>query len=199
MAIINIFGASGHAKVIADIISAQGDKVGSVYDDAPEGKSIADKPVCRPDHGLSDNPVIIAIGSNRIRKMISEKYPVGFAMACHPAAVISNSAVIGEGTVVMARAVIEADVRIGRHCIINTGATINHECRLDDFVHVSPGATLCGNVSVGECSWIGAGATVIPGIRIGSNCIIGAGAVVIRDVPDGAKVAGNPARMLELD
>lgn len=45
MATINLFGASGHAKVIKDIIEANGDQVGCLYDDAPHCDEINGRPV----------------------------------------------------------------------------------------------------------------------------------------------------------
>ena len=44
--------------------------------------------------------------------------------------------------------------------------------------------------------WIGGAALILPGVTVGDGAIIGAGAVVNRDVPAGATVAGNPARMI---
>ena len=44
---------------------------------------------------------------------------------------------------------------------------------------------------------VGANATLLPGVVIGRNALVGAGAVVVRDVPDGAVVAGNPARQVK--
>lgn len=195
MATINLFGASGHAKVIMDIIMAQGDKVDCLYDDAPHYAEIHEVPVSKASETEVVGPLIISIGSNRIRQMVSERYPLEYAKAVHPTTIISPSAKIGAGTVVMQGAIIQADAIIGRHCIINSGASIDHECRIDNFVHISPHATLCGNVCVGEGSWIGAGATVIPGVKIGKWCTIGAGSVVIKDIPDGTIAFGNPCKI----
>jgi acetyltransferase-like isoleucine patch superfamily enzyme len=44
---------------------------------------------------------------------------------------------------------------------------------------------------------IGTSSTILCGVTIGENAIVGAGSVVTRDVPDGAVVAGVPARMLK--
>ncbi len=195
MATINLFGASGHAKVIMDIIMAQDDKTECLYDDDPHCARLHGVPVYKADESHVYGPLIISIGSNSVRKLISERYPLEYAKAIHPQAILSPSATIGVGTVVMQNATIQADVRIGRHCIINSGASIDHECIIDSFVHISPHATLCGNVHVGEGSWIGAGAIVIPGIKIGRWCTIGAGSVVIRDIPDGVTAYGNPCRI----
>lgn len=50
-------------------------------------------------------------------------------------------------------------------------------------------------VIIGSNVWIGGGAIVLPGVTIGDDAIVGAGSVVTRDVPAGAVVVGNPARM----
>lgn len=195
MATINLFGASGHARVIMDIIEAQGDNVGALYDDAPHSAEIHGRPIYRADELMVKGPMIISIGSNKVRKVISQRYQIPFASAVHPGAIISKKAKIGLGTVVMQGAIVQTDAIIGEHCIINTGASVDHECHIGDFVHISPHATLCGNVHVGEGSWIGAGTVIIPGIKIGKWCTIGAGSVVVRDIPDGATAYGNPARI----
>jgi maltose O-acetyltransferase len=51
-------------------------------------------------------------------------------------------------------------------------------------------------VRIGDNVWIGGGAIILPGVTIGDDAVIGAGGVVTRDVPPGATVAGNPARLL---
>jgi acetyltransferase-like isoleucine patch superfamily enzyme len=48
---------------------------------------------------------------------------------------------------------------------------------------------------VGDGASIGGGAVILPGVQIGAGSLVGAGATVTRDVPDGAVVAGNPARL----
>lgn len=197
MATINLFGASGHSKVIKDIIEAQGNAVGCLHDDSPHCDDIQGVPVFKASDRDIEGPLIISIGSNKIREMIANRYPVAYATAIHPSAIISKYASVDEGSVVMQGAIIQSDVKIGKHCIVNTGASIDHECKLGDYVHISPHATLCGNVHVGKGSWIGAGATVIPGIRIGEWSTIGAGAVVLHDIPDGVSVVGAPARQIK--
>lgn len=195
MVTINLFGASGHAKVIMDIVQAQGDSVSCLYDDAPRFADIHGTEVRQTVTGVT-GPLIIAVGSNGARRRIVKRLgdTMTYARAIHPTAVVASTATIDVGSVVMHGAIVQSDARIGRHCIINTGASVDHECRIGDFVHISPHATLCGNVVVGDGSWIGAGATVVPGIRIGKDVTVGAGAVVISDIPEGKTVVGIPAR-----
>lgn len=51
-------------------------------------------------------------------------------------------------------------------------------------------------IHIGRGVWIGAGALILPGVTIGDEALIGAGSVVTRDVPAGATVVGNPARLM---
>lgn len=197
MATINLFGGSGHAKVISDLIYMQGDTVGIVYDDNPEGKEINGTKVKGATDGRINELLMVAIGSNESRYLIVRRYPDAiYAKVIAPSAQISTSVQIDDGTVVMHGAIIQAESKIGKHCIINTGASVDHECIVGDFAHIAPHSTLCGNVHVGEGAFIGAGATVIPGIKIGKWATVAAGATVVSDVPDRAVVAGVPAKII---
>jgi acetyltransferase-like isoleucine patch superfamily enzyme len=53
-----------------------------------------------------------------------------------------------------------------------------------------------GRIVIHDDAWIGTGAIILPDVTIGRAAIVGAGAVVTQDVPDGAVVAGVPARVL---
>lgn len=190
-----LYGASGHAMVIMDILESNGIPVEGLIDDNPNIHELLGLPVY---HGKTDaEELIISIGNNRIRKMLAEKLTARYLTAIHPSAIISPRATVGEGTVVMHGTIIQTSATIGRHCIINTGASIDHECSIGDYVHISPHATLCGNVSVGEGTWIGAGSTIIQGIKIGRWSMVAAGATVTRDIPDGVLVAGTPAKIIK--
>ena len=201
-----IFGASGHAKVVIDILERMnGMKVAFVVDDAvsTHGGSIRGYSIIGGRDALLANRRkvtkggIVAIGDNGARARVAEWLAEqGFraATALHPVAAIARGVEIGAGTAVMAGAVINSEAQIGSHVIVNTGATIDHDCTIGDCVHIAPGCNLCGGVSVGAGAMLGVGTKVIPGIRIGVNAIIGAGSTVLEDVPDGARMAGSPCR-----
>lgn len=185
-----IYGASGHGKVIEDIVEAMGFEVSCFIDDNKSLDSVHGIPVVHSLENTSE-PVLIAIGNNATRKRIAETLNCNYATAVHPSAIVSPRASVGEGSVVMPGAIINTDASVGRHCIINTGVSVDHECVIGDYVHLSPHATLCGNVHVGEGSWIGAGTTIIQGINIGKWAVVGAGSVITEEVPDYALVFGN--------
>ena len=193
-----IYGAGGHAKVVRSILTACGEHVKGIFDDHWQRIKLKDcqdvreyTPMFMPDEAL-----LIAIGHNHDRRRVAEKLHHAFGTAIHPTAILDPAVCIGQGVVIVHRAIVQADCRIGNHVIINTAAIVDHESMLDDFVHVGPGATLCGGVRVGECTLVGAGSVILPGVCIGRECSIGAGSVVLHDVPDGAIVVGNPARII---
>jgi sugar O-acyltransferase (sialic acid O-acetyltransferase NeuD family) len=202
-----IYGASGHGKVIADIIEKSGKTVLAFVDDNETlwNKSFCGYPVwgggsyllkAAGDRTFS---VIIGIGDNHLRNKFQqnlERKNLQFGTAIHPSAQLGKGVGIGEGSVVMANSVINPGSRVGKHCIVNTAVTIDHDCIIGDFVHLSPGTHLGGGVRIDAFSWIGLGASVINNIHVAEHAIVGAGSVVIRHVEPNTVVAGNPAAFL---
>lgn len=113
---------------------------------------------------------------------------------------------------------IQKGAKIGKRCKISSHTFICEGVTLEDDVFVGhhvvftndryPRATANGKLQT-EADWaciptvvkrgasIGSGAVLLCGITVGENAMIGAGSVVIRDVPPGATVAGNPARIIQ--
>lgn len=190
-----IIGFGGHAKVVAEIIKLNGDKVFGYLDDIKQDKTIIGK--VSDCSKFVDKHFIIAIGNNQVRKKISEEHQnLKWYTAIHPTAVVSETAKIQEGTVVCANATINADATIGKHSIINTAAVIEHDNDIGDFCHISPNATLCGTVTISECTHIGAGAVVRNNISIGVDITIGIGAAVVKDLKKPGVYVGVPARKI---
>ena len=194
-----IIGASGHGKVVADVVIQAGDRVIGFLDDNTDiGNTFVGFPILGTVDKFTDylnSKFIVAIGNAKTRESIVEKLQgVSWYTAIHPKAVISNiDTTIGEGTVVMANAVINVGAVVGKHCIINTGAIVEHDDKLEDFVHISVGAKLAGTVHIGKGSWIGIGATVRNNVSICQKCMIGAGAVVVKDIVSEGIYVGVPA------
>ena len=128
-----LYGAGGHAKVIMDIVHAEGGRIEALIDDNDSLKEVMGVKVIsgRTEH---ISPLIVSIGNNKVRKLIAEKVTAEFACAVHPSAIIAGSVCIGAGTVVMQGAIIQSCASVGRHCIINTGASVDHECQIGDYV-----------------------------------------------------------------
>lgn len=198
-----ILGASGHGKVVADAAILGGWNSPTFFDDGwPSVSQVGTWRVVGTSahlwQRLSDfDGFVVAIGANSVR-LLKQRALADGGLApvtlVHPGAVVSASAELGAGSVVLAGAVVNADARLGIACIVNTCASIDHDCQLGAGVHVSPGAHLGGTVTVGEATWIGIGASVRNGVRIGARAMVGGGAMVVRDVADGITVAGVPAR-----
>jgi UDP-3-O-[3-hydroxymyristoyl] glucosamine N-acyltransferase len=109
-------------------------------------------------------------------------------------------------------------VRIGNNVEIGSLTTvcrgtlgntvIEDHAKIDDHVHVAHNvhigvgamvvacAEISGGVILGKGSWVGPNASIIQQKRIGEDALVGIGANVLKDVPNGATVAGNPARLL---
>ncbi|WP_105993034.1 acetyltransferase [Staphylococcus simulans] len=200
-----IIGNGGHAKVIKDIINANGIyKVSGYLDDNIEKYFVKNDMIYDNLKNIKlyqeNYHFIIAVGNNKIRADIFKKVDVPnekFPVLIHPKAIVSETANLGNGTVVMPGAIVNAESVIGRHSIINTCSVVEHECLIKDFTHISPGAVLTGNVSVDEYTQIGANATVIPNVRIGSNVLVGAGSTVISNTKNDVTLVGTPAKVIK--
>lgn len=195
-----IVGASGHGKVVADIVLKSGDKVFGFLDDNPKvGNFFCGFPVLGSTDDwikVQEKSFIIAIGNPEIREALSQKIRAEFYTAIHPSAQISLLDIhIEEGTTIMANAVINSGAYVGRHCIINSAAVVEHDNHISDFVHISVGAKVAGTVNIGARTWIGMGACINNNLSICSDCMVGAGAVVVKSIERSGIYIGIPAKM----
>ena len=204
-----IWGSSGHAKVLADIIHDAGGRVIALFDNNPMSKScIAGVPLfhgeqgfrdwCSQESDLTGLAGAIAVGGSRGEERVLlggllESEGILLPALIHKDASVSSSATIGVGSQVLANAVVAADAILGAFCIVNNMANVDHECRVGVGVHIGPGATLCGCVEVGDNVFVGASSVILPRLKISTGAIVGAGAVVTRNVTAGLVVVGSPA------
>jgi acetyltransferase-like isoleucine patch superfamily enzyme len=100
---------------------------------------------------------------------------------------------IGDGTFVNHRTelVAHASVRLGRDCLLAWDVLL-----LDSDSHSVDGGPRSAPVTIGDRVWVGCRATVLKGVTIGDGAVVAACSVVTSDVPAGALVAGNPARVV---
>lgn len=202
-----LWGASGHASVVADALSLQPSWriVGCIDDLDPRRRATAAGEVLGDASLLPGllrqgvGHILIAIGDNAIRRRLgrlAQEMGFQFATAIHPRAIVASSAAIAAGCVLAAGCVVNPGAILGRHAIVNTLASIDHDCIIGEAAHICPGCHLAGGVRVGEETMIGIGSVVRDRVRIGSRCIIGAGSAVVSDIPDDVVAYGVPARIV---
>mgnify|MGYP001034116287 CR=1 FL=1 len=126
---------------------------------------------------------------------------------------------IGDETKIGTFVEIQKGAKIGRRCKISSHTFICEGVTIEDNVFIGHGVTFTNDLypratnAAGElqteADWkcvptlvkrgasIGSGATLLCGITIGEGALVGAGSVVTKDVPPGAVVAGNPARVMK--
>lgn len=199
-----VIGAGGHAKVAIEALRFSGWNVIGCTDRVATCHKVVGAPVLGDDDKLQEirRSGIVhafpALGSNSLReKKSTELKSMGFKLVscAGPNAVISPSAIIGDGVAIFAGAIINANAQVGDYTIINTNASVDHDCLVGIAAHIAPRSCLAGCVEVGDRSFLGVGTSVIPDVVIGKDCIIGAGSVVIRNIADNVVAMGVPAKI----
>lgn len=205
---IILIGSSGHAKVLIDVVEKQGlyRVCGFVDSFRGVGEETLGYPVLGTEADVARlveqynlRGCLIAVGDNSARAVLAARVSIispelPFVTAIHPAAVIGNQVVLGEGTVVMAGAVINPCSHVGKHCILNTNSVLDHDSRMGDYSSLAPGVTTGGKCAIGPYSAISVGATLIHGVTVGEHAVIGAGSTVLNDIDAYALAYGTPAK-----
>lgn len=153
---------------------------------------------CKVYSGDENSEFIIAAGEPAVRKLLYEKVKsAGYSLATliDETAIISDTAVIGEGSIIQAHAVISSEAAIKENCFLMLQTIVGHHAVMESHCVASPKASVGGHSHVGEETFLGLGSSMMQGVNIGSKAIVGLGSMVFKNVEDGATVIGNPARV----
>ena len=210
---IIIFGRGRHAKVVLDCIKLiKNYKAIGFISDKDHSSSFSKQikylgPIKDLNKIVKNNNSknlfgIIGVGDNIMRKKISLKVKkinkkFKWANVIHPSAVISPSATIGFGNIILAGSIICAETKIYNHVSINTGSYIDHNNTFYNFSSTGPGVATGGNVKVGEQSFLGIGCAIKNKIFIGDNTIIGGQAFVCKNCKPNSLYYGVPAKRIK--
>ncbi len=203
---IILFGAGGHAKVIASIIEKQNKYIiAGFFDNLNlQNNKLGNYTIFHSFSDIKQHNIrkgIIAIGHNQLRhkffKLIISSLPeMEFVSIIDTSAQIARDVEIGDGSVVMPLTCIHCGSVIGAHSIVNTKASLDHDNYLGNFASVSPGVTIGGNSSILDFAFIGLGSNIIQKITIGKNVIIGSGSTVLKNIPDNVVAFGSPCKII---
>lgn len=197
---IYIFGAGGHAKVVAYTARLCGYQIAGFWEDTYEniGKGFCGSKIVALESIPEGSNVFIGFGNNRIRLQKGYELRKRFRIPSiiHPSAQIAENVRIGDGVFIAALSNIDPDCSIGDFAIINKLVNISHDATICEGVHICAGSILAGHVKIGSCSFIGIGSRIIEEKEVGENTIIGAGSVVIRNIASNVTAVGCPARII---
>lgn len=206
---IVVWGAGGHALVVADALALCGSTVSAFLVDTsvplPQSR-VALHPIVTGISAIeiylttmpTGTRAIVAIGMLGRVRTDRRAYLAGFGIAStllfHPTATISRSAQFGSGVQVLAGAHVGPSCFLGNDVIVNTGAIVEHDVHIGQGCDIAPGAIILGAAEIGDNCVIGAGATILPKLSIAPDTTIGAGAVVVRSITRPGVYIGIPAR-----
>ncbi|WP_313138958.1 acetyltransferase [Myroides sp.] len=205
-----IFGASGFAKNVLEILTRNGySKELFFFDNVTPniGDLLYDKfSILKTFEEIEERfkynkDFTIGIGNPILReKIYNELLNRGgnfVSTISEHAHLGSYNVIIEEGVNISFGVIINNDTLIKKGSLININSTIGHDCVLGEFVEVCPNVSISGNCDIGNNVFIGSNTTIAPRVKIGKNAIIGANSLVLEDVPSNVFFAGSPGKVIK--
>lgn len=133
------------------------------------------------------------------------------------AAIQNDVLQLGDHSYIAGHTYLSGDVRTGRDCTINVYTVVRGTITIGDAVRIGAHTSILGfnhtmtdpdvevfrqpttskGITIGSDVWIGSHVVIVDGVTVGDKAMLAAGAVVTKDVPAGAVVGGNPARVIK--
>jgi acetyltransferase-like isoleucine patch superfamily enzyme len=160
---------------------------------------VADRPANDAPHRLIDD---VEFGEGVIVQAFANLYGcrIGDGSRIGPFVEIQRGSVVGARCKISSHSFVCTGVELADEVFVGHGVVFTNDrypsAATEDGVLRGDGDWVLERTLVGRRASIGSGAVVLCGLTIGEGAVVGAGAVVTGDVPDGAVVAGNPARVL---
>jgi len=164
------------------------------------------------DDPTGEGPTLIGVDAIiRSHTVIYAGNRIGSGFRSGHGALVREANDIGDDVSIGSGTIVEHHVRIGNGVRLHSNVFVPEFSVLEDGCWLGPNVVVTNakyprsprvkdelaGAHIERGAKIGANATLLPGVRIGRDALVGAGAVVTKDVPPGAVVAGNPARVIK--
>lgn len=185
-----VVGAGGHGRSVAEaaVLSDQFEVVGFLDDGLLVGTTVFNAVVLgsiasMSQHLAATDQAIVALGNNALREKIFQQLTEAsfkFATVVHPRAIVSPSAALGAGSVVMAGAIVGTEASLGIGTIVNCGAVVDHQAKVEDYGHLGVNASMAGGTVLGRNAWMQAGTAIGFGVCVSPGSILQPGVSVMK-------------------
>lgn len=205
-----IIGSGTYGQVYLAYLKEAGvEIVGFIDDNVNEhGKSYEGVPVLGDrsllntlKESMGVEAVYCPIGNNKVRvEFLELAQSLGYQTPnyIHPSVIISPNVKIGKGVYILMGSMIMPYTTVEDYTMISMNVCVAHHSILHKGSFLSTGVNFGASIEADEFAYCGISSTIMTGLhRLGKDCLIGAGAVVIKDVPDGAVMAGVPAKVIK--
>jgi sugar O-acyltransferase (sialic acid O-acetyltransferase NeuD family) len=166
-----ILGAGTLGEIALETAIRAGLKIHGFYDDVTAASECGGVPVLgrledfRKDSAAMAEGAFIAIGDNFKRKACAESFRalgVRFSNIVDPSAMLSPTASLGEGNLLLPGAYVGTKCLLGSFNLIFPGVSITHHNKVGNFCFFSPNAAIGGFTIIGDCCKVGMNCVVLP-------------------------------------